>query len=186
MKSVVKKSALFALAVLLLPACRRDARNENPDTPPPPEFASVTPAAPSMTSTADHAEVFRRAFWRQPTAADRILHAERRIHPAPTDDAAAGESWQWFIQLHPSPELLAALRDPDNLNLLALPSGITPRAWPTTPDSPPAWFPRHDSLAPAELEILQSPFSGLTVLYYANGDVLFATDHGAGFAPPVR
>ena len=183
---MVKNSVLFTLAVLLLPACRRDVRNENPDTPPAPEVASVTPAAPSTTSTADHAEVFRRAFWRQPTAADRILHAERRIHPAPTDDASAGESWRWFIQLHPSPELLAALRDPDNLNLLALPPGIAPRSWPITPDSPPAWFPRHDSIDPAELEILQSPSSGLTVLYHAVDDVLSATDHGAGFAPPVR
>jgi len=51
---------------------------------------------------------------------------------------------------------------------------------------PPAWFPRHDSLAPADLEILQSPSSGLTVLYHAVDDILFATDHGAGFTPPVR
>src|SRR5690606_29163792 len=67
-----------------------------PQRPRPPS-ASVVPA-PSTTSTTDHAEVFRRAFWRQPTSTDRILQAERRVNPE--DD-----SWQWFIQLHPSPEL---------------------------------------------------------------------------------
>jgi len=53
-------------------------------------------------------------------------------------------------------------------------------------EPPPAWFPTHDSLAPADLEILQSPSSGLTVLYHAASNVLSAADHGAGFTRPVR
>ncbi|MFH1497021.1 MAG: hypothetical protein ABII82_04265 [Verrucomicrobiota bacterium] len=171
MKSVVKSSVLLAfLSVALLPACRRDARHENPDTQP----ASVVPT-PTTASTSDHAEVFRRAVWRQPTSADRILQAERRIHP---DD----NSWAWFIQLHPGPELLAALRDPETFGLLALPPGIIPDPWPAAP----AWFPTHDSLDADDFEIRQSPASGLTVLYRASGNLLFATDHGAGFKPPVR
>lgn len=167
-KSAVKNSVLLALlAVALLPACRREPRNENSDTPP----QSVI-AAPTTTSTTEHAEVFRRAFWRQPTSADRILNAERRVDP---DD----NSWQWFIQLHPGPELLAALRDPDGLGLLPVPPGITPAPWPAAP----AWFP---AVTPAGFEVRQSPASALTVLYHQGDNLLFATDHGAGFAPPVR
>jgi|GEM_PF-832271 len=144
-----------------------------PQRPRPPS-ASVVPA-PSTTSTTDHAEVFRRAFWRQPTSTDRILQAERRVNPE--DD-----SWQWFIQLHPSPELLAALRDPDNLGLLALPPGIIPDPWPAAP----AWLPSHDSPDTTGFEIRQSPATALTVLYRASDNLLFATDHGTGFAPPAR
>lgn len=156
-----------------------------PHTPPAEAEALLTAPEPSPTpapttvSTSDHAEVFRRAFWRTPTAADRILHAERRVNP---DD----QSWQWFIQLHPSNELLSSLRDPHNLGLLALPPGEAPRPWPTAPEPPPDWFPAHDSLVADNFEIRQSPASGLTLLYRAHDNTLFATDHGSGFTPPVR
>ena len=34
---------------------------------------------PPTTTTVDGAAVFRQAFWKRPTANDRILHAERRV-----------------------------------------------------------------------------------------------------------
>ncbi len=193
MPSAVKNSVLPVLlvAVLAASACRRDERNENADTPPPPAPPSVAPApVPTTTSTSDHTEVFRRAFWRQPASADRILQAERRVNP---DNG----SWQWFIQLHPSPELLAALRDPDTFGLLPPgkvypdPSGPSPEFTPTRRGSapplqppPPAWFP--DESAFPDFEILQSPSTGLTILHRATDNMLFATDSGSGFAPPAR
>jgi hypothetical protein len=172
--SVVKISVPFlAVALLATSACRRDARNENSDTSPPaPPFLAPVPA-PSTTSTTDHAEVFRRAFWRQPSTADHILQADRRVDP---DDG----SWQWFIQLHPSPELLAALRDPENLGLLPTTS---PRALSDAGDIPD-WF--SPAALPIDFEILQSPATALTVLYRAADNTLFATDHGPAFAAPVR
>ena len=52
---------------------------------PPPEAAPVVTTAPSppeekvtLRTNDDPQEVFQRAFWRRPTAEDRILHAERR------------------------------------------------------------------------------------------------------------
>lgn len=142
-----------------------------------PQAAPIPP--PTTTSTTDPAEVFRRAFWRQPTSADQILQAERRVDPA-------NDSWQWFIQLHPSPEILAALRNPENLGLRTLPTDEDPRPWPITPVAPPAWFPAVESLDPEHFKICQSPSTGLTILYREADNMLFSTDHGAGFAPPVR
>ncbi|MCC5844441.1 MAG: hypothetical protein JJU05_09335 [Verrucomicrobia bacterium] len=134
---------------------------------------------PTTGSTTDPEEVFRRAFWRLPTSADHILHAERRVNP---DD----NSWQWFIQLHPGPELLAALRDPETLGLQVLSPSETPPTWTITSAPPPTWFPTHESLTHKTFEIHHAPASGLTTLYRETGNILFATDHGTGFAPPVR
>ncbi len=180
-KFTVKLSILLAL--LTASACRRDDQSEPPGHAPAPVPTAIPPPesvpTPTTGSTTDPAEVFRRAFWRHPTDADHILHAERRVNP---DD----NSWQWFIQLHPSPELLAALRDPDTLGLSALPPGQTPRSWTIPSEPPPAWFPAHDSLADETFEIRRGPASGLTTLYRAHDNTLFATDHGTGFAQPVR
>lgn len=174
---MVKNSVLLVLAVALLAttACRREARNENPDTPPSSVPSAPVVPAPTTTSTTDHAEVFRRAFWRHPTSADRILNAERRVSAT-----ESGESWSWFIELHPSPDLLAALRDLETFGLLPLGAPVFNRH----PIPPPAWFPAESAIA--DFEILQSPATGLTVLYHADDNLLFATDQGTGFAPPAR
>ena len=45
----------------------------------------------------------------------------------------------------------------------------------------------HDALRdPNHFEIHQSPASGLTLLYRATDNTLYATDQGTSFAPPVR
>jgi hypothetical protein len=138
-----------------------------------------SPIAPAAWSPE---EIFRRAFWRQPTARDRILHAERRV--TASTDGQQVEGWQWFIQLQPDPALLEALRNPESFGLFVVAPGVAPRPWPATSTPAPAWFP--PAAAFTEFEILQAPSTGLTVLYRASDHTLFATDSGSGFAAPVR
>lgn len=176
-RSALIVASLVGLLIALVWWTR--AQNAAPTNAPARQFAPIadTPLPPPTTeSTTDPAEVFRRAFWRQPSSDDHILNAERRVDP---DDA----SWQWFIQLHPSLQLLAALRDPEHLGLRALPADTMPRKW-TSNSEPPAWFPAEDSLD--SFEVRQASASQLTLLYRAADNTLFATDQGSGFAPSVR
>ena len=152
----------------------------SPDSP-----SSVSPG-PVPSSAWPPEEVFRRAFWRQPTAQDRILHAERReatIGPPHTNAGSRDvQSWQWFLALQPSPGLLRSLRDPDTFGLLPT---AAPRLWSEpAPEPLPTWFPAAASVP--EFEILQAPAGRLTLLYRAADNTLFATDAGAGFAPTAK
>ena len=153
--------------------------------------APSSPASPSPASDAASAsawppeEIFRRAFWRQPTAQDRILHAERREMTIATTHTNAGsrdvQSWQWFLALHPGADLLRTLRDPDTFGLVPT---ATPRSWSgPAPEPLPDWFP---SASAPGFEILQAPAGRLTLLYRAADNTLFATDAGAGFTPAVK
>lgn len=183
---------IVALAVALaLCACRPSAPEANEATRPVPETSSDAgstavpnaPPSPLLTANPDAPEIFRRAFWRRPGAQDRIIHAERRethsSSSARSSALAKVERWQWFLAVHPSTELLAALRDPNTFGLAPV---TTPRPWPDEP-SPPGWFPAADSLA--GFEILQATDGGLTVLFRASDNLLYATDSGKGFAAPV-
>jgi len=185
------RPGLLALAAALaLCACRPGApeadspAQPSPEPPPAPGAASA-PAAPPppLTANPDADEIFRRAFWRRPTTRDRILHAERRetrsSADAPGSTLSDVERWQWFLAVHPSPELLAALRDPGTFGLAPV---TAPRPWPDDPP-PPRWFPAADALA--GFEMLQATDAGLTVLYRTEGNLLYATDSGKGFAAPV-
>lgn len=125
-------------------------------------------------------EVFRRAFWRHPTATDRVLHAERR--ELASEGAGEVQNWQWFIAVRPSPELLASLRDPETFGLA---STGTARPWPTDP-APPDWFPAPPPAASTEFEVLQAGMGHLTILYRTRDNMLFATDTGGGFATAAR
>jgi hypothetical protein len=167
---------LAAAAVLVsgLVSIRQLARR-----PQPAELPVVTKSAgpgQSVAITRSPEEIFRRAFWRRPTAADRIVHADRREW---SDHDQAVQRWQWFLQVRPSAALLSTLRDPATFGLV--PSAASDS--PIKPSSAPAWFPSDAQLAGCE--ILQSPAGGLTVYYQAADNVLFATDAGRGFAPPV-
>ncbi|MGZ0708681.1 hypothetical protein ACWPKO_10110 [Coraliomargarita sp. W4R53] len=177
-RSALIVASLVGLLIALVWWTR--AQSTGPTTAPARQFVpdADTPLPPPTTkSTTDPAEVFRRAFWRQPSSDDHILNAERRVDP---DDA----SWQWFIQLHPSPQLLTVLHDPEHLGLLPLPADTSPRKWASSSQPSPTWFPSEDSLD--SFEIRQSSASQLTILYRAADNTLFATDRGAGFAPSVR
>jgi hypothetical protein len=125
-------------------------------------------------------EVFRRAFWRQPAAEDRILRAERFEWLAEDGSLAR---WQWFIELKPGPELLGWLFDPETFGLIPGAPGSAIRVPAGRSGPPPDWFP--SQAADSGVELRQSPAGGLAVLYRRSDNTLFATDSGEGFAAPV-
>ncbi len=141
---------------------------------PPPSPVSELPQppqpvpAPPTTTVSDPVEVFQRAFWKRPTANDKILHAERREW--------AGQNglrkWNWFVALEPSPELLTYLRIDNAFNLI--PSTTVPPI-----DQPPAWF----VINPAAVEILRAPNGGMCLFFSKTGNLRYATDAGGGFHP---
>ncbi len=140
---------------------------------PPPVVAAPKPAADGLALERDHAAVFQRAFWRRPTSADKILHAERRDW---LDDSSGVQKWQWFIAVQPS----AAFRDwllKDNpFELVAVAPGTELGAL----SSPPAWFP-----VAAELTALaryRNREGRFFVFHDLANNRLYATDAGGGFA----
>lgn len=163
--------ALASVAALLVAAAALLWRR-----PAPAPSITVRPDGPGRSVTINRApdDVFQRAFWRRPTAGDRIVHADRREWSEQGDV----HRWRWFLEVHPSAALLHALRDPAGFGLVPAASTVAS----ARPDSPD-WFP--SSAHPPGCEVLQHPAGGLTVYYRATDNVLFATDAGGGFAPPV-
>lgn len=123
------------------------------------------------TTVRDEAEVFRKAFWKQPTAMDRILHAERREW----SDGEGIHKWQWFIALEPSPDLVKYLRDDNAFSLTA-------SASPAAITNAPAWF----SFSPGEVEVLQDPGGNMQLFFGKADGLLHATAAGGGFTKPVK
>lgn len=163
---------LIIAVILVVVQLRRPTR---PQPTPIPTVAGETVAV-----TTEPAEIFRRAFWRQPAPADQILRAERREW-VDAASAPAVARWQWFIALHPSPELLRDLRNPETFGLAPIAANTPARAWANSTSAPlPAWFPAGPD---DSFEILQSPSAGLSLLYRASDNTLYATDQGRGFAP---
>jgi hypothetical protein len=167
-------AAGVALLALLVLKTRKDGQADAGEPPGPLAGAG---AAKQQWSPA---EIFRRAFWCQPAAADEILRAERFEWKA--GDGSL-ERWQWFLELKPSPELLGRLVDPENLGLQKIDSGSTPRPWMVESAPPPPWFPRPDTAS--GFEVRQNPAGGFTLLYRTVDNTLFATDSGQGFAAPA-
>jgi hypothetical protein len=110
-------------------------------------------------------EVFKRAFWRRPSAEDRILKAERHEW----HDAEGVSRWQWFLIVDPSPALLQYLRDENAFGLVAG-SGEPLR-------EAPAWF-RFDSQA---VETFRSLDGGMHLAYRTKDHRIYASAHGFGF-----
>jgi len=169
---------LAVLALLAASACRRsDSATTAAPPSPGPDLPAATADAPARWSPE---EIFRRAFWRQPAAADRIVHAEREEDVLLTAVTNSGsrdvQTWRWALAVHPGPELLAALRNPETFGLVP---AASPRPWTATP----AWFP---AAATADMEVLQAHGGHFTVLYRAADNLLYATDAGGGFAPPAK
>jgi hypothetical protein len=162
-------AAIFSLWYVYLQELDRDSARGDRLPAPPGQVVEVE---------TDDARVFRQAFWRHPGKDDKILRAERR-HWRDEESESTVHRWQWFITLRPSPELLDYLRSPENFGLRA---EASPRAWSDHSTLLPHWFPE---TAGAEFHVLQSPSSGLTLLYRARDNLLYATDQGSGFAPAV-
>jgi hypothetical protein len=127
---------------------------------------------PSVTHS-DAAEVFRKAFWRNPSDEDEILHAERR------EWIAEGHvrKWQWFLEVDASPELLKYLRDENSFDLT--------RATNAPPiEQVPDWFSPDSSAR----EIYHSSEGDMILMFSKEGSQLFAMGAGGGFrsgAPEV-
>ncbi len=144
----------------------------------PPKVA--TPPAPGDKSAVtlavepDKTQVFQRAFWRRPTAGDRILHAERREW----SDAAGVQKWQWFIVVDPSPEFRRWLIEENPFELAALAPGVEE----VVVENAPKWFPGLE--ARAALAQYRNRGGRLIVLLDRKSGRLYATDGGSGFAAP--
>ncbi len=121
--------------------------------------------APQRAMT-DGAEVFRRAFWRQAGAGDKIVHAERYEW----SDEGGLTKMQWFLEVKPSPELLKYLRD-DNA------FGLAKTGAASLPEERPSWF----AFKAEEVEVWHAPQGKMQLIFRARDQTLFATDLGRGF-----
>lgn len=133
-------------------------------------------SGPPTKTVTDAGEIFKRAFWRRPGDGDEILHAERHEW----SDADGLQRWQWFLVVKGSPGLIKYLRDDNAFGLVAANSA------PATAEAP-AWF----QINQEEVVLLQSPQSGMRLMFCKSDNTLYATASGRGFSkgaaePPAR
>jgi hypothetical protein len=146
--------------------------------PPPHEAPMVTTAPPpeenvTLRTNDDPQEVFQRAFWRRPTAEDRILHAERREWVSEEDGV---RRWQWFLAVQPGAALDQWLREDNAFGLAKVASGTSIEDFPQAP----SWFPKPNEIAGCEIH--QTAGKKMTLIFDPAKKVLYATDAGHGFA----
>ncbi len=128
-------------------------------------------SGPPTNTVTDPVAVFQKAFWKRPSAADEILHAERREW----HDADGVSRWQWFIGVKPSAALVEHLITA-NAFMLA-PASAGKGAAPRPPAGAPDWFPAE---AP---ETFANAAGSFLVLWDKERNILHATDGGTGFRP---
>lgn len=133
-----------------------------------PDLSDLADSAPPTTTLTDPAAVFQKAFWKRPTANDKILHAERREWA----DGAGVQKWQWFIAVKPSAELVQHLIADNAFSLTR-----TDRRGPAA--ERPGWFPESAD----DHEVFASASGTFTLLRDRNTGLLYATDSGGGFRP---
>lgn len=160
----MKTLIVIALTVLVAAIGWRLARPANGTNRADESHASHS--IPPATTLTDPAQVFQQAFWKRPTASDRILNAERREWK----DSHGISKWQWFIQVRPSPELVKHLVTNNAFNL-------SPSTTPPGIEKPPPWFAADTK----ESRILRAPGGGMALLFDEKTNMLFATDSGGGF-----
>lgn len=137
-----------------------------------PEKRSEMPRAtskinPPTTTVTDPALVFQKAFWKRPSAEDRILHADRREWA----DKEGVSKWQWFISVQPSSAMVDHLIT-DNAFMLS--KTVKP-----LPAELPGWFPR----SAEGFESYSNSTSTFLILWDKEKNLLHATDRGGGFNP---
>ena len=168
-----KHSALIAITAvavaglawsLLRPEAPPPALSE----PPAPKAAVVE--SPTKTLT-DGPVLFQRAFWKKATAADKILHAERREW----GEGEGLKKWQWFLVVEPSPELLKYLRE-DNA------FGLTPAKDLPAVEGAPDWF----AYATADFETMRTHTGTMRVFFHRTKPLIYATAFGAGFTAGAK
>ncbi len=121
---------------------------------------------PPDTTVTDSTAVFQRAFWKRPTAADKILHAERREWK----DENAVSRWQWFLEVEPSPEIVSHLRENNSFRLQSAGTAAIPA-------DAPDWFIRNTK----DTEILAAPGGGMSLIFTPGDAKLYAMGAGGGF-----
>ncbi len=142
----------------------------------PPQSPAVTAPKANVQESptnilTDGPALFRRAFWKKPTAEDKILHAERR-------EWGEGDSlkkWQWFLVVEPSPELLKYLREQNAFGLTA--ATAIPAA-----EGTPDWF----AFKEAEVETMRARTGSMRVSFHRSKPLIYATASGAGFTPGAK
>ncbi len=178
MSTTVKKLA-GAAGLLALAVAGWALTRPRPAPPAPPAVTAPAADGSTLTTVADPAQVFQKAFWRRPEAADTILHAERREWSTPADGV---KRWQWFLSVEPGPglkEYLAA----NPFALAPVPPAEEPAAFAAALGaSPPEWFPKNGK----GYQIQKHLSGSFLLLTSEDGKTLHATDTGTGFAPPER
>lgn len=111
-------------------------------------------------------QVFRRAFWRNPGAADRILQAVRREW----SDEHGVQRWDWYLAVDPSPELCAYLLEQN-------PFQLTPRTQAFALERVPDWFPQSTE----SWTSYQSVGAEMLILHDPDRQRLYAMGQGYGF-----
>ncbi|GAA5481958.1 hypothetical protein [Haloferula sargassicola] len=137
------------------------------------DYPATVPVPPGQHLRSDLSaeDVFRRAFWRHPAEDDKILHGVR----LEWEDREGVRQWAWFLEIHPGSELLGTLIDSSRFGLLPT---NKPREWLPEGIDAPTWF----RPASQDMRIFQHPSQRLTLFYRRSDNLLFATDHGLGFA----
>jgi hypothetical protein len=135
-------------------------------------FAAAPDLATPSEVNEDVADVFRKAFWRQPDRGDQLLHGLRREWKADNGEMLA---WQWFIVFDASQATLDHLIRGNAFGL-----SRHRDAAPQTQGAPD-WFP-----GDCDGCIMFTHAAGHFVLYWdpASGRIA-ATDFGAGMHPPA-
>ncbi|RYD33806.1 MAG: hypothetical protein EOP86_12490, partial [Verrucomicrobiaceae bacterium] len=177
----MKKALPILLSAAALAAgigwCVKYTRNtggtvQETGTPPPaarqeqPVPAAGVNETPPSRIVSDGPAIFKKAFWREPSADDQIANAERREW----SDAEGVTRWEWFIEVNASPDLLKYLRE-DN------PFGLRRTSPAPLPEGPPAWF----TFAPEEVDVLKSGTGRLQMIFSKHNNKILATSSGNGF-----
>jgi hypothetical protein len=129
------------------------------------------PAAPpntELTTTTEAQEIFQKAFWRRPTPADKMLHAERREWTNKTDGV---RQWQWFLAVEPGPGLVDAVTKAFTLK----PGQLNKQHY----TSAPKWL---REMLNDESTLLTDSTGSFHLIHDAKQNILLATDLGHGFA----
>ena len=168
-----KYSALIAITVVAVAGLawgllRPDATPPALPEPIAPKAAAVE--APTKTIT-DGPVLFQRAFWKKATAADKILHAERREW----GEGEGLKKWQWFLVVEPSPELLKYLREENAF-------GLSPAKDLPTLEHAPDWF----AFVDAEFETMRTQTGTMRVSFHRTKPLIYATSFGAGFTAGAK
>lgn len=162
----MKISLLFIVPLLAVAgwlALRMMDRSEQAEE----ELAPVSwQGSPPTQILSDANEIFKKAFWRRPSAEDEIVHAERHEWR----DVENLERWQWFIEVRASAGLVKYLRDDNAFGLV--PASTLPEI-----DEAPSWF-RFD---PADFVLYTAPHGGMRLMFSKEGNTLYAMDSGRGF-----